>query len=106
MGRGRAQGPTGAMRVCWSRGLAVAAEAVMDPDHHHHIENIGSDVARLRIGFVNVYFVGTPRVATPNSAAAIATPWALVDAGLSAGTRRILDICAKRYGNETQPRGT
>jgi glyoxylase-like metal-dependent hydrolase (beta-lactamase superfamily II) len=71
----------------------------MEPDHR--IEDLGGDVARLRIGFVNVYFAGSPRTATAGEATA--TPWALVDAGLSAGTTRILDVAAERFGPESRP---
>src|SRR5690242_9331188 len=38
------------------------------------VEELGHDVARLRIGFVNVYFVGPPD--RPGA------PWALVDTAL------------------------
>ncbi len=43
------------------------------------IEEIGRDVARLRIGFVNLYFVGAPAA----SGQPALRPWALVDAGLA-----------------------
>jgi glyoxylase-like metal-dependent hydrolase (beta-lactamase superfamily II) len=72
-------------------------------DEEHHIEQIGSDVARLRIGFVNVYFAGSPRPHAADASGAVATPWALVDAGLSAGTRRILDVAADRFGADSRP---
>src|SRR5689334_11455244 len=62
----------------------------------HAIEDLTTDVARLRIGFVNVYFVGTP-------GAAGATPWALVDAGLAMGAAQILSIAADRFGQERRP---
>jgi glyoxylase-like metal-dependent hydrolase (beta-lactamase superfamily II) len=61
----------------------------------HSIEEIGSDVARLRIGFVNVYFVGK---AEPADA-----PWALVDAGLAMGAAQILEMAAERYGQTSRP---
>ena len=71
-------------------------------EQDHRVEDLGRDVARLRIAFVNVYFVGSPRQAAspgePN-----ATPWALVDAGLSPGTTRILDVAAERFGSESRP---
>ena len=53
----------------------------MDPAREYDIEEVTPDLARLRIGFVNVYFVGRP-------AGARATEWALVDAGLAMGARR------------------
>jgi glyoxylase-like metal-dependent hydrolase (beta-lactamase superfamily II) len=43
-----------------------------------------------------VYFAGTPQ-------AGGATPWALVDAGLSIGAAQILDIAAKRFGEDARP---
>ena len=64
------------------------------------IEELGSNVARLRIGFVNVYFVGGPS-RTPG--APTATPWALVDAGLAMGAAQILSVAAARYGEMSRP---
>jgi len=63
----------------------------------HAIEELTRDVARLRIGFVNVYFVGLPR------ASADATPWALVDAGLAMGAAQILEVAAARFGENSRP---
>jgi glyoxylase-like metal-dependent hydrolase (beta-lactamase superfamily II) len=63
----------------------------------HQLEELAADVARLRVAFVNLYFVGKPR------ADGEATPWALVDTGLSAGTARILDVAAERYGSDSRP---
>jgi len=60
---------------------------------------IGTDVARLRLGFVNVYFVGSPSAA----ADAPATPWVLVDAGLALGAAPILELAAARYGESSRP---
>jgi glyoxylase-like metal-dependent hydrolase (beta-lactamase superfamily II) len=62
----------------------------------HAIEELAADVARLRIAFVNVYFVGAP-------GAGSATPWALVDAGLAMGAAQILSIAAERFGQERRP---
>ena len=64
------------------------------------IEELAANVARLRIGFVNVYFVGAPRAQEPDSAAG---PWALVDAGLAMGAAQILDVAAARYGPDARP---
>jgi glyoxylase-like metal-dependent hydrolase (beta-lactamase superfamily II) len=69
-------------------------------DQNSRIEEVAPDVARLRIGFVNVYFAGPPR---NGSAATTATPWALVDAGLSLGTARILEVAAQRFGADARP---
>ena len=65
-------------------------------DDEHDIEELTSDLARLRIAFVNVYFAGAQRKRT-------ATPWVLVDAGLSFGAAQILGIAAERYGPEVKP---
>jgi glyoxylase-like metal-dependent hydrolase (beta-lactamase superfamily II) len=61
------------------------------------VEELTADLARLRIGFVNVYFVGAPKGG--------ATPWALVDAGLSMGAAKILGIAADRFGIDSRPAG-
>jgi glyoxylase-like metal-dependent hydrolase (beta-lactamase superfamily II) len=66
----------------------------MQQERQHAIEELRSDVARLRIAFVNVYFVGAPRPASP---------WALVDAGLSLGTAQILEVAAQRFGRDSRP---
>ena len=57
-----------------------------------HVEMLTSDLARLRIAFVNVFFVGAP-----------GSQWALVDAGLSLGAAQILEVAAERYGRESRP---
>src|SRR5918994_6268790 len=75
----------------------------------HKIEELAHDVVRLRIAFVNCYFVGLPRAQSkgPRTADAArhidATPWALVDAALSMGAARILEVAAERFGEETRP---
>ena len=72
----------------------------MSETKEHVIEELAPDVARLRVGFVNCYFVGAPhRHSTPQNAA----PWALVDAALSLGAARILEVAAERFGQETRP---
>jgi glyoxylase-like metal-dependent hydrolase (beta-lactamase superfamily II) len=58
----------------------------------HEIETVAPDVARLRLAFANVFFVGAPQ-----------SPWALVDAGLSLGAAQILEVAAERYGPESRP---
>src|SRR5690606_22230269 len=60
----------------------------------HAIEELRADVARLRIAFVNLYFVGAPRSGAP---------WALVDAGLSPGAAQILEVAADRFGRDASP---
>jgi glyoxylase-like metal-dependent hydrolase (beta-lactamase superfamily II) len=63
------------------------------------IEELEPDLARLRIAFVNVYFVGT----TAGRSEASATPWALVDAGLAIGAAQILSVAAARFGESSRP---
>ena len=60
----------------------------------HAIEEVTSDLARLRIAFVNVYFAGAPGGDVP---------WALVDAGLAMGAATILRVAADRYGVDARP---
>lgn len=67
-------------------------------DSDYALEELAGDLARLRIGFVNVYFAGPP-------ARGGASPWALVDAGLAVGAARILDVAADRYGVDARPAG-
>jgi glyoxylase-like metal-dependent hydrolase (beta-lactamase superfamily II) len=69
-------------------------------EHEEHLEDVAPDVARLRVAFVNLYFVGAVR---QPGAAPTATSWALVDTGLAAGTARILEIAAERYGPDARP---
>ena len=64
------------------------------------IDEVTLDVARLRIAFVNVYFVGHPRRTSSGSAA---TPWVLVNAGLPSGAAAILEAAAERFGVESRP---
>lgn len=64
------------------------------------LEEVAPDAARLRVGFVNCFFVGEPRQAEhPHDS----TPWALVDAALSLGAARILEVAAERFGADTRP---
>jgi glyoxylase-like metal-dependent hydrolase (beta-lactamase superfamily II) len=60
----------------------------------HAIEDVTSDLARLRIAFVNVYFAGAPGGDAP---------WVLVDAGLAMGAATILRVAAERYGVDARP---
>jgi glyoxylase-like metal-dependent hydrolase (beta-lactamase superfamily II) len=62
----------------------------------HGIEELTADIARLRIAFVNVYFVGTPNGGS-------STPWALVDGGLAMGAAQILSVAAERFGQDSRP---
>jgi glyoxylase-like metal-dependent hydrolase (beta-lactamase superfamily II) len=71
----------------------------MDLYDQHEIEPLTADLARLRIGFVNVYLAGTPGARREGDA----TPWALVDAGLGMGAAHILDVAAARYGRDARP---
>jgi glyoxylase-like metal-dependent hydrolase (beta-lactamase superfamily II) len=73
----------------------------MPREIEHPAEDVAPDVARLRVAFVNCFFVGPPR--GESAPAANATPWALVDAAISMGAARILEVAAQRYGTETLP---
>src|SRR5688572_31527220 len=66
------------------------------------VEELTVDLARLRIGFVNVYFVGATRGVT-GTTKQDEVPWALVDAGLAMGAARILRVAADRFGVESRP---
>ena len=66
----------------------------------HEYEEVTDDVVRLRVAFVNLYFVGARRT---GGAAADATPWALVDAALAMGTARILEVAAERFTPAARP---
>jgi glyoxylase-like metal-dependent hydrolase (beta-lactamase superfamily II) len=68
-------------------------------DQDLSVETVTPDLARLRIGFTNVYFVGQPAPAGVASAAA----WALVDAGLAMGAAQILESAAARFGKTSRP---
>jgi glyoxylase-like metal-dependent hydrolase (beta-lactamase superfamily II) len=71
----------------------------MDDVRDYGIEELTADIARLRIAFVNLYFVGAPRAAGHEGVA----PWALVDAGLGLGAAQILRVAAERYGEDARP---
>jgi glyoxylase-like metal-dependent hydrolase (beta-lactamase superfamily II) len=58
------------------------------------IEELTADLARLRIGFVNVYLAGAP---------GSGQPWVLVDAGLAMGAATILRVAAERFGVDSRP---
>jgi glyoxylase-like metal-dependent hydrolase (beta-lactamase superfamily II) len=73
----------------------------MPREIEHSAEDVALDVARLRVGFVNCFFVGKRRQEAAQTASA--TPWALVDAAISLGAARILEVAAERYGTETRP---
>jgi glyoxylase-like metal-dependent hydrolase (beta-lactamase superfamily II) len=60
----------------------------------HGLEEVTADLARLRIGFVNVYFAGAPGGDAP---------WALVDSGLAMGAASILSVAADRFGVDARP---
>lgn len=59
------------------------------------LEELTHSVARLRMGFVNVYFVGPPHTH--------GAPWALVDTGLAAGAAHIIDVASARFGDDARP---
>lgn len=68
----------------------------MAQQSEYDFDEVTPDIARLRIGFVNVFLVGSPRPGAP---------WALVDAGLAMGAARILAVAAERYGVDARPAG-
>ena len=63
------------------------------------VEEVASDVIRLRIAIVNVYLVGLRRATTSGST----SEWMLVDAGLPHGAAEILRVAAERFGVESRP---
>jgi glyoxylase-like metal-dependent hydrolase (beta-lactamase superfamily II) len=67
----------------------------MAQQSEYAIDELTADLVRMRIGFVNVYFVGAP--------GGDATPWALVDAGLAMGAARILEVAGERFGVDSRP---
>ena len=66
------------------------------------VEELTVDLARLRIGFVNVYFAGATR-GLAGTTEQNAMPWTLVDAGLAMGAARILRVAADRFGVDSRP---
>lgn len=69
--------------------------------HEYQVDEVAPDVARLRIAFVNCFLVGPRR--PEGRADTDATPWVLVDAGLSVGAASILEVAAERFGSESRP---
>ena len=67
----------------------------MDPHPHYDVEEVTTGLARLRVGFVNVYFLSRPE--------GDARGWVLVDAGLAMGAAQILRVAAERFGDDTRP---
>jgi glyoxylase-like metal-dependent hydrolase (beta-lactamase superfamily II) len=63
--------------------------------HTGRAQEITADVARLRIGFVNVYFVGRPDIESEG--------WTLVDAGLPGSAGRIRRAAEERFGVGAKP---
>ena len=63
------------------------------------VEEVAVDVARLRIGIVNVYLVGARRATSDEST----SEWVLIDAGLPQGAAEILRVAAERFGVESRP---
>jgi len=55
------------------------------------VEEVASDLARLRILFVNVYLYGTP------------DSWVLIDAGLAGSANHIIRVAEERFGERTRP---
>lgn len=70
----------------------------MPPEPEHAAEELAPDVARLRVGFVNCYLIGHLA-----SARAAAPGWVLVDAALSSGAARILEVASERFGADAKP---
>ena len=65
------------------------------------VEAVAADLTRVRIGFVNCYVVGKRR--STYDIASPVMPWALVDAAISPGTARILEVAAERFGSDARP---
>jgi glyoxylase-like metal-dependent hydrolase (beta-lactamase superfamily II) len=72
----------------------------MARETEYQIEELAPDVARLRVAFVNCFFIGSPR---KHASALDATPWMLIDTALSIGAARILEVAAERFGSESRP---
>jgi glyoxylase-like metal-dependent hydrolase (beta-lactamase superfamily II) len=73
--------------------LALHPRGRMNAQPSHDIEELGPDVARLRIAFVNLFFLGRPQ----------ASEWVLLDAALEMGAAQILRVAAQRFGTATRP---
>lgn len=71
----------------------------MAGEFEHQIEHLAADAVRLRVAFVNCFFVGVPHTGS----SADATPWALVDTAISSGAARILELAAQRFGSDVKP---
>ena len=83
-----------------SDGPPLCTRVSMPRDAEHQIEEVVPDVARLRIAFVNCFFVG--RRSTYDTSGE-ATSWVLVDAAISLGAARILEVAAERFGPDSRP---
>ena len=73
----------------------------MARETEYQIEELAPDAARLRIGFVNCFLVGRRR--STYDPTTDATPWAVIDAGISPGAARILEVAAERFGPDARP---
>jgi glyoxylase-like metal-dependent hydrolase (beta-lactamase superfamily II) len=72
--------------------------------HEFQLDEVATEVARLRIGFANVYFLGHPQeAATGNGAKSDSVSWVLVDAGMAMGAAEILRVAADRFGVNARP---
>lgn len=65
------------------------------------VDEVATDVVRLRIDMVNAYFVGLPQAHTNGSRSA--PNWVLVDAGLPHAAAEILRVAAERFGLTSRP---
>jgi glyoxylase-like metal-dependent hydrolase (beta-lactamase superfamily II) len=73
----------------------ATADVRGDDDVRRDLDEVTTDLARLRIAFVNVFFAGPPGVT--------GAPWVLIDAGLPLGAARVLTIAAERFGRDRRP---
>jgi glyoxylase-like metal-dependent hydrolase (beta-lactamase superfamily II) len=73
----------------------------MSRDIDQQVEDLAPDVARLRIGFVNCFFIGRRR--STYDTTTNGTAWTLVDTAISPGAARILEVAAERFGDEAKP---
>ena len=83
-------------------------------DQEYLLDEVVADVVRLRVGFVNVYFVGPPqkpvmsgfsrpKAAVENGTRVTSSPWVLVDTGLAMGAAYVLRVAAERFGVDSRP---
>lgn len=63
----------------------------MSTEDRAHVETVAPDIYRLRVLFVNVYFVGNQN------------GWVLIDAGVTGGKRQIRRAARECFGEDARP---